>query len=66
MSMGTGGRIFSKTFCPDDLRMLPKLFEHGVQVREGFNACTSCGLVWSEVSPDDLGALMKREGRAEV
>lgn len=65
MSLGYGGRSFSQTFCPDDLRLLPRLFEHGVMVQQPFHACTFCGLVWSEVSVDDLSALRKTDGRTQ-
>jgi hypothetical protein len=33
----------------------------GVELREQFVACLSCGLVWGQVSPEELRAFMSKE-----
>jgi hypothetical protein len=53
-------------FRPFLRRNLRYWFHHfnghtGVEVREGFRACLSCGLVWGRLPPDRLREFMVNE-----
>jgi hypothetical protein len=51
---------FAFEFVPGDIRAL--LFQRGVLVQFRWNACLSCGHVWSSVAPQELRAYIAGRG----
>jgi hypothetical protein len=55
-----GGGSLRPIFIPDGLRRLR--WRLGVPVREEFQACLSCGHLWSSVSAPELRSLFHKSG----
>jgi hypothetical protein len=55
-------------FEPEGLRRLQllRLRSGGVPLRQGFAVCPGCGLVWSELDPEHLRALIEHYGTEET
>ncbi len=53
-------------FEPDDLRWFQIRFMRGIPLAERFDACLSCGLVWSRVATEELAGIIRDHGNDEA